>query len=249
MVTLSAGIMAVGTSLGAALVFQLPGSSSSSGSSSGPTAAAAGGSSSSSAGGGGGHGPGVHHGHHGSGSQGLGGVGADGGGGAAGGGPGAAAGGGGGPIVVVGDARTEAEAVTALALSTVSGPGAAGGLGVRGLGVVFVAGGPGCRNPRCVASPSPNPLLLGSFFPCSPSHHLTPSPTNASALTKPARPPPARCPCPPAADPLWLLVGHASGTVAVWDLQRRPPKQVAAITGQHNLPVSKVAFTPAAAPL
>lgn len=31
-------------------------------------------------------------------------------------------------------------------------------------------------------------------------------------------------------DPLWVIVGHASGTVAVWDLQKRPVKCVATIS-------------------
>lgn len=30
-------------------------------------------------------------------------------------------------------------------------------------------------------------------------------------------------------DPLWLVAGHANGTVVVWDIQRRPAKQVATI--------------------
>ncbi|GFR42943.1 hypothetical protein Agub_g3819, partial [Astrephomene gubernaculifera] len=76
--------------------------------------------------------------------------------------------GGSSPIVAVGEARSEAEAVTALALSTVAGPG----------------------------------------------------------------------------DPLWLLVGHASGSLAAWDLQRRPPRLVALVAGQHGLPVTHVSFFP-----
>ncbi len=42
----------------------------------------------------------------------------------------------------------------------------------------------------------------------------------------------------PEASQLWLLVGHASGNVAVWDVQRRPARLVATISGQHSLPVS-----------
>ena len=32
---------------------------------------------------------------------------------------------------------------------------------------------------------------------------------------------------------LWLLAGHASGTIVAWDLQRRPARQVLSI-GEHN---------------
>lgn len=34
-----------------------------------------------------------------------------------------------------------------------------------------------------------------------------------------------------AGDPLWLVVGHASGAVVVWDLSRRPARQAVAIGG------------------
>ncbi|GIM15059.1 hypothetical protein Vretimale_17920 [Volvox reticuliferus] len=182
-VTISNAIMAVGTSLGAALVFQLPAASG------GATAAGGGG-------GEGGLGSPQHQRHQQGTSQGGaamqgahdhtdqlhysssagGGVGAlslppygQGGGGGLGSsatGPGSSSSG--GVIVVVGEPRSEAEAVTALALSVVTGPG----------------------------------------------------------------------------DPLWLLVGHASGVVTTWDLQRRPPKQVAVIAGQHDLPVVHVSFFP-----
>ena len=30
-------------------------------------------------------------------------------------------------------------------------------------------------------------------------------------------------------DPMWLMVGHASGSVVVWDVQKRPARQVAII--------------------
>jgi hypothetical protein len=33
-----------------------------------------------------------------------------------------------------------------------------------------------------------------------------------------------------ASDPLWLVVGHASGTVVVWDIGKKPPRQMAAIS-------------------
>ncbi len=39
-------------------------------------------------------------------------------------------------------------------------------------------------------------------------------------------------------------MGHASGSVAAWDLQRTPPRQLALITGQHHLPVVHVSFFP-----
>ncbi|GLI64518.1 hypothetical protein VaNZ11_007787 [Volvox africanus] len=177
-VTISNAIMAVGTSLGAALVFHLPAASGA------KTAAGGEGGGSSqyqqhaSQGGMGMQGAHVLTGQlHYSGSVG-GGVGAlslslppygQGGGGGL--GPstmGPSSGSSSRAIVVVGEPRNEAEAVTALALSTVTGPG----------------------------------------------------------------------------DPLWLLVGHASGVVAAWDLQRRPPKQVAVISGQHDLPVVQVSFFP-----
>lgn len=37
-----------------------------------------------------------------------------------------------------------------------------------------------------------------------------------------------------AGDAMWLLVGHASGTVTAWDLQRRPARLVATIGEEHN---------------
>lgn len=43
--------------------------------------------------------------------------------------------------------------------------------------------------------------------------------------------------------PLWLLVGHSSGQVTVWDLLRHPARQVATIA-QHGLPVVHVSFFP-----
>ncbi len=47
-----------------------------------------------------------------------------------------------------------------------------------------------------------------------------------------------------AADPLWLLVGHASGTVAVWDLQRRPVRLVTTISacGARGLGVRRLSL-------
>jgi hypothetical protein len=36
-----------------------------------------------------------------------------------------------------------------------------------------------------------------------------------------------------AGDALWLAVGHGSGAVTVWELQRRGPRQVAGIGEQH----------------
>ncbi|GAX83579.1 hypothetical protein CEUSTIGMA_g11004.t1 [Chlamydomonas eustigma] len=46
------------------------------------------------------------------------------------------------------------------------------------------------------------------------------------------------------ADGLWLIVGHASGAVQVWDLQKRPARLVVTIGGQHSLPVIHVSFFP-----
>ncbi|KAJ9506634.1 hypothetical protein QJQ45_018298, partial [Haematococcus lacustris] len=47
-----------------------------------------------------------------------------------------------------------------------------------------------------------------------------------------------------AGDPMWLAVGHASGGVTVWDLQRRPARLITHISGQHNLPVTHLSFLP-----
>jgi hypothetical protein len=38
-----------------------------------------------------------------------------------------------------------------------------------------------------------------------------------------------------AGDPLWLAVGHGSGAVTVWELQRRGPRQVAGIGEQQSV--------------
>lgn len=48
---------------------------------------------------------------------------------------------------------------------------------------------------------------------------------------------------PSPSDPLWLLVGHSSGAVTVWDLLRRPARQVAVIA-QHGLPIVHASFFP-----
>jgi hypothetical protein len=40
-----------------------------------------------------------------------------------------------------------------------------------------------------------------------------------------------------AGDSLWLAVGHGSGAVTVWELQRRGPRQVAGIGKRRSKPV------------
>lgn len=46
-----------------------------------------------------------------------------------------------------------------------------------------------------------------------------------------------------AGDAMWLLVGHASGLVVAWDVQRRPARQLCSCT-HHGLPITHVSFLP-----
>lgn len=46
-----------------------------------------------------------------------------------------------------------------------------------------------------------------------------------------------------AGDSLWVVAGHLSGALLVWDLSKRAPRQVASIA-HHGLPITHVSFFP-----
>lgn len=70
-------------------------------------------------------------------------------------------------------------------------------------------------------------------------HLLPPAAARPTVHALPAQGalPPSPPPAPQAhGDPIWLAVGHASGAVVVWDLHRRPARQVAFIGGSPLAP-------------
>ena len=38
-------------------------------------------------------------------------------------------------------------------------------------------------------------------------------------------------------DPMWLMAGHASGTLVLWDLQKRPARHVSSIGARVHVPL------------